>query len=170
MDSETVDNISYKSILANTDLVKHRKPEEKKNPYYTNKYNLGKFNVGVKPILYNDKNEKNHHIKVATNKFLNDKISSEEFKEILRSQGINPDIDAIKKHIRDKTNGAQVNYTDMLSSLTIHKNDTIVTPPPFKHRGLAEDEGKDNQENLMLPCYDNNNEQRDLNTENYDRK
>ena len=137
-------------MLQNTDLVSHRKPEKKRNPYYSNKYNFGKRVLPDRSICYTERNEKNHNLKVATDKFLKDQISPDEYKDLLRKEGINPEVDAISKNIRDKANGSQIKYSDLYAIINIHKNDTIPSQPQFKHRGLAEDDGKINSERLMV--------------------
>lgn len=150
-----MDGKNFKDILASTDLIEHRKMEEKKNPDYNPKFNRYKKNPVRPKVEHKDENEKEKTIRDATSKFLNQKMDEATFKDVLREEGIDPNIEGINKHIRQKTSGGPVNYSKFVTSIARHQKDSIAKPHGFTHPKLQEDTGKVNEENLMVP--ENNN-------------
>ena len=133
-------------MLGFTDLVEHRKPEEKKNPYYDGKYNRYKKNVKRPKVEHPEESEAKAKLREATAKFVQQEIDKDEYKNVLKSQGINPEIDGINKVIKSSNAG----YTEMLNSIDVHKNDTSAKLRSFKVKNLEEDVGVDNAKNLLV--------------------
>lgn len=147
MERAALDNNSFTNILKNTDLVSHRKDEEKKNPYYDGKYNRYKKNVKYPKVDHPEEKEKNVQIRSATNKFVNQEINRDEYKKLLKSQGVNPELDSINKLIQN----GNVAYTKLINTIAAHENDTTARLRSFKVKRFDEEEpGYDNAKNLMV--------------------
>lgn len=147
MGNASLDNTNFTNLLKNTDLVNHKKDEEKKNPYYDGKYNRYKKNVQYPKVEHPEESEKNVKIRDATNKFVNQEMNRDEYKKVLKSQGIDPEIEGISKLLKS----TKVGYTQMLNSLDVHKNDSNARLKSFKvKRAEDEETGVDNAKNLMV--------------------
>lgn len=157
--SPQMDKKSFHEILKNTDLVQHKQLEEKKNPYYDPKNNKYK-RVKAQPASYASPYETDAHIKQATTQFLQNKITPDEYRETLKKQGINADVEGINKYIRSKEEGNQISFSDMVRSISTHKKDSIISPQDIIHKGkdcrFREDPGKENMEKLMMVNKTNN--------------
>ena len=155
-----MDKKSFQEILYNTDLIKHKQPEEKKNPYYDPKNNKYK-RVPNPPKSHASPYEANAHVKEATSKFIKNLMSPDEFRETLKKEGINPEVEGINKYIRAQEEGSQVSYSDILKGINTHKKDTIISPNTIVVKGkdcrFREDPGKENFERLMMANKANNN-------------
>ena len=153
LSSKQMDKKSFGEILNNTDIIKHKKPEEKKNPDYTGKNNKYKRNRPA-PVSLASPYEEKAHLKKATTKFIKNEITCDEFKEILKKEGINPEIEAINKLLRTKAEGNDVLFSQVMTTVANHKNDTFPEGkinPLGKDIRYKEDPGKENQDKLMMP-------------------
>ena len=101
----------------------------------------------------NEENEKNYKIREATKSFLNNQMKAEEYKQKLREEGINPEVDGISKYISQQQSGEPVNFSNMIRTIEVHKTDSITNPVQPKVRGLEED-GKNVNNKMMVPYKD----------------
>ena len=157
LSSTSLDKHTFQHILNSTDLVKHKQPEEKRNPYYTNKNNKFKRNQPP-PQSYASKYEQNAHLKQSTTNFLKGTITPDEYRQHLQQQGINDKLEHINKLIRSKEEGNQILFADMINTINTHKKDssyqTLIDSSINKVKGkdcrFKEDNGKENMEKLMM--------------------
>ncbi len=102
-------------------------------------------------------NEDSHFvdIKKLSSQLVSRTITPEQYKECLREQGINPNIEGINKVIRDHEDGKSIKYHELVRAVIKHKDETfdptkvtfeIKNKKFFKHT-LKEDNGKKS----MLP-------------------
>ena len=153
----SLDKHTFQHILNNTDLVKHKQPEEKKNIHYTNKNNKFK-RIQPTPQSFANKYEQNAQLKQSTTKFLKGTITPDEYRTHLNQQGINDKLEHINKLIRSKEEGNQISFADMMNTINTHKKDSsyqsLIESSINKAKGkdcrFREDTGKENMEKLMM--------------------
>lgn len=157
LSSTSLDKHTFQHILNNTDLVKHKQPEEKKNPYYTNKNNKFKRTQPV-PQSFASKYEQNAQLKQSTTNFLKGTITPDEYRQHLQQQGINDKLEHINKLIRSKEEGNHILFAEMMNTINTHKTDSsyqaLIDASINKAKGkdcrFREDSGKENMEKLMM--------------------
>lgn len=158
MASSQLDKKSFHEILKNTDIIKHKEIEEKKNPNFDPKYHSGK-RVLDQPKSFESPLENNYHLKQGTAKLISNKITPDEYRELLIKEGINPNIEGINKFIRAKEEGNFVSYKDLVVNINTHKGDTLDPTKVHIEKGkdcrFREDSGKESTEKLMMSTKDN---------------
>lgn len=150
LSKESLDNDSFTAIISKTNIIKHKIPEKKNNPDFDNKFYFGRRKK-VEPKKYTKVNDYNHNIKDGCKKLISQKIDVEEFKEILKKEGVNPDIEAINKKLRTTTSGGIVSYNELIKAIETHKKDAVIQPKLVKNIGRTENDGKETEFNLMMP-------------------
>lgn len=86
-------------------------------------------------------------------------ITPDEYRELLKKEGINPNIEGINKFIRAKEDGNPVSYKDLVININTHKKDTLdpikIKIEKRKDCRFSEDIGKQDTEKLMMNVKDN---------------
>jgi hypothetical protein len=157
LSSTSLDKHTFQHILNNTDIVKHKQPEEKRNLNYTNKNNKFK-RVQPLPQSFATKYEPHAQLKQLTTKFLKGTITPDEYRTHLNQQGINDKLEHINKLIRSKEEGNQISFAEMMNTINTHKKDSsyqsLIDASINKVKGkdwrFKEDNGKENVEKLMM--------------------
>jgi hypothetical protein len=109
------DGKNFKNILSNLDLLE-KKPEIRPVTKFENKH-LKYKRVLTTPKSYQSENEPDQVLKKCTKELLNKNINPDDFREILRNNGINPYVEGINKVIRQHESGQNVKFNDMLNAL-----------------------------------------------------
>jgi hypothetical protein len=139
--------------LKNSDLLKKRPIEEKKNPYYDGKYM--KWKRCLQPPKSNEsETEPNHLIKKYSQEFVKRHIDAGEFKDILDKNGINSNSEAINKLIRQNEGGENVKLSELLFNIINYGKDKFdPTTVKFDKGSNAFKEAKEGQnlDKSMLP-------------------
>lgn len=85
-------------------------------------------------------------------------ITPDEYREFLKKEGINPNIEGINKLIRAKEDGNPVSYKDLVIKINTHKKDTLdpitIKIEKGKDCRFSEDIGKQDTEKLMMNVKD----------------
>jgi hypothetical protein len=101
------------------------------NPTNFNNKHLKYKRVLDKPQTKESETEPDYILKKSTKELLNKNINPDEFREILRNNGINPNVEGINKMIRQHESGSTVKYNELLYAL-IKNRDSTFDPTQIK--------------------------------------
>lgn len=123
------DGKNFTNFVMNLELLNKKdgyKVKPKSNPHFTNKY--ARFKK-VLPAAETKESESdpNYSLKKYSKQLLNKAINPDEYRDILRTHGINPNVESINKMIRKHESGENVKFNELL--FTVIKNrDTKFDP------------------------------------------
>jgi hypothetical protein len=121
------DGKNFKNILKSLDLLDKKEGslvQEKQNKNYTAKY------MRYKRVLSPPKSKEPHEdslseVKLFTKELMKRNITSDDFKQQLISNGINPSVEAINKVIREHDSGKCVKFNELYGALLKFKDEKV---------------------------------------------
>jgi hypothetical protein len=125
LSSSHEDGRSFKNVLISLDLLKKKENSTvtlKKSASYSNRYARYKKSLAT-PKATNSENDPNYHLKNFSSQLLKRIITPDQFRQVLRENGINPMIEGINKVVRDHEVGKSVKFNELFGAVIKHKGD-----------------------------------------------
>ena len=97
------------------------KIKPKSNPHFSNQYSRYK-KVLPPPETKESESDPNYSLKKYSKQLVNKVINPDEYREILRQHGINPNVEVINKVIRQHEVGNSIKYNDLLVAVLKNKD------------------------------------------------
>ena len=123
--SSHADGRSFTNVLTSLDLLEKKDGcfnTEKKNLSYTNKHARYKKVLDT-PQSKQVEDDPNNDLKKFSTQLLKRIITPDQFREVLRDNGINPMVEGINKVVRDHEVGKFVKFNELFGAVVKHKKD-----------------------------------------------